>query len=199
MGLVKRLDYFYFHVSPPSGRVSENSQTIVRVSMKKTLPRYETRTEIRKLEHQHIAGIMELHSRENWTTKRPNVRWLRNVGPYLTRLIALLQWEQDNSPTRRFVAGVSPHGVSPTRRFADSALRRRGVSPSRRFAAWRFADAAFRRRGASPHGVSPTRRFAVSPTRRFADRRNADLASSDKRKMEDSGRAAISIKASIKQ
>ena len=34
--------------------------------------------------------------------------------------------------------------------FADTAFRCR-----------RFADAAFRRRGASPHGVSPTRRFVA--------------------------------------
>ena len=43
----------------------------------------------------------------------------------------------------------------------------------------------------SPHGISPTRRYA--------DRRNAVLAILDKRKVEDSGRVAFRVKASIKQ
>ena len=46
-------------------------------------------------------------------------RAFRRHGVSLTRRLSA-------SPTRR---GASPHGVSPTQRFTDAALRRRGASP----------------------------------------------------------------------
>jgi len=62
----------------------------------------------------------------------------------------------DNSPTRRFAdEAVRRHGVSPP------AVRRRGDSPTRRFADRRFAARRIRQHGGSPTAVSS---LGVSPT-----------------------------------
>ena len=73
--------------------------------------------------------------------------------------------ERSRETQKRYA--VYRHGVSPTRRFTDTAFHRHGLSPT-----LPFADLSFHR-----HGLSPTWRFidtavhrhGVSPTRPFTD------------------------------